>query len=82
MDGIRPTRRSRFWLTRRALYVMKVLLSSRRPLSDDQERDLQLRTGQSAIANANRAKMVLAHSGGLTPLADVLQEIATFGTVH
>jgi hypothetical protein len=70
------------WLTRRVLHVMRELLSSLRPLSDDQERDLQLRVWQSAIANARRAKTVLARSGGLTPLAGVLQEIAAFGTVH
>jgi hypothetical protein len=69
-------------LTRRALHLMKELLSSPRPLSDDEERDLQLSVAQSAIANARRAKTVLAHFNGLVPLDGVLQEIAAFGTVH
>jgi hypothetical protein len=69
-------------LTRLALLRMKELLSSQRPLSDDQERDLQLSLAQSVIANASRAKMVLERSDGLIPLDGVLQEIAALGTVH
>jgi hypothetical protein len=69
-------------LSRSALYIMKELLSSQRPLSDDQERDLQLSLAQSAIANASRAKMVLERSDGLIPLDGVLQKIVAFGTVH
>jgi hypothetical protein len=69
-------------LTRRALHLMKELLSSERALSDDQERGLQLSVAQSAIDNGRRAKTVLARSNGLVPLDGVLQEIAAFGTVH
>jgi hypothetical protein len=68
--------------TRCALYIMKELLSSQRPLSDDQERDFQLSLCQSAIANASRAKTVLERSDGLIALDGVLQEIVAFGTVH
>jgi hypothetical protein len=69
-------------LTRLALLRMKELLSSQRPLSDHQERDLQLRVAQSALANASRAKMVLERSDGLIPLDGVLQEIVALGTKH
>ena len=69
-------------LSRCALYIMKELLSSQRPLSDDQERDFQLSLCQSAIANASRAKTVLERSDGLIALDGVLQEIVAFGTVH
>jgi len=69
-------------LSRCALYIMKELMSSQRPLSDDQERDFQLSLCQSAIANASRAKTVLERSDGLIALDGVLQEIVAFGTVH
>ena len=69
-------------LSRCALYIMKELMSSQRPLSDDQERDFQLSLCQSAIANASRAKAVLERSDGMIPLDGVLQEIVALGTVH
>jgi hypothetical protein len=69
-------------LTRLALLRMKELMSSQRPLSDDQERDFQLSLCQSAIANASRAKAALERSDGLIPLDGVLREIVALGTKH
>ena len=73
---------------RLALARMKAILTLPLPLADDQsiaaqeERELQLHAAQSVLANARRAKEHLARTGGLTPLAEVIGEIAAFGTVH
>ena len=67
------------WLARRALHLMKEAPEQPAASLSDQERDFQLRVAQSAIANARRAKTVLARFGGLMPLDGVLQEIAAWG---
>src|SRR5262249_9437580 len=73
------------WL---ALARMREILSLPLPPADDQsivaqeERELQLQASRSVLANARRAKEHLARTGGLTPLAEVIGEIAAFGTVH
>ncbi|MCI0598896.1 MAG: hypothetical protein L0Y50_03890 [Beijerinckiaceae bacterium] len=58
------------------------------PRADDvsiaaqEEKGLQLRAAQSALAEARRAEKHLARTGGLTSLAGVIGEIAASGTVH
>jgi len=75
-------------VTRLALARMREILTLPPPPADDQsiaaqeERELQLQAAQSVLANGRRAKENLARTGGLTPLAEVIREIAAFGTVN
>ena len=75
-------------VTRLALARMRAILSLPPPPADDvsvaaqEERELQLQAARSALANARRAKEQLARTGGLTPLAEVIGEIAALGTIH
>jgi hypothetical protein len=70
-----------------ALARVREILTFPLPRADDvsiaaqEERELQLRAAQSAL-EARRAEKQLARTGGLTPLAGVIGEIAAFGTVH
>ena len=75
-------------VTRLSLARTREILTLPLPRADDvsiaaqEERELQLHAAQSALANARWAKEHLARTGGLTPLAEVIGEIAAFGTVH
>jgi hypothetical protein len=63
-------------LTRLALARMREILTLSLPPADDQS----IEAGMSRELQLSAAQPV--RTGGLTPLAGLLQEIAAFGTVH